>query len=117
MSALQSRVYNEVVAQRIDSLGQLLDGDFAYKHENGACFLRFPEDLREAVLGRLGADAPGELDDPRWGELMRMRALAVTMADDPAIGDALRASLGHHMATIAGVMRHCFGVYQEPQPW
>jgi len=38
-------------------------------------------------------------------ELMRMRALAVTMADDPAIGDALRASLKHHCATMAGVMR------------
>lgn len=45
------------------------------------------------------------LADPRWGELMRMRALAVTMADDPAIADALRASLRHHSATMAGVMR------------
>ncbi len=34
---------------------------------------------------------------------MRMRALAVTMADDPAIGAALRSSMQHHSATIAGV--------------
>jgi tRNA pseudouridine13 synthase len=39
VSALQSRVYNDIVADRIDSLGTLMDGDFAYKHENGACFL------------------------------------------------------------------------------
>lgn len=39
VSALQSRVFNEIVAGRIDGLGQLLEGDFAYKHENGACFL------------------------------------------------------------------------------
>ncbi len=39
ISALQSRVFNAVVAQRIDSLDQLYDGDLAYKHENGACFL------------------------------------------------------------------------------
>ena len=39
VSALQSRVFNEVVARRIDSLDQLMDGDFAFKHENGACFL------------------------------------------------------------------------------
>jgi tRNA pseudouridine13 synthase len=39
VSALQSRVYNEIVAARINDLGQLMDGDFAYKHENGACFL------------------------------------------------------------------------------
>jgi AcrR family transcriptional regulator len=45
------------------------------------------------------------LADPRWGELMRMRALAVTMADDPEIGAALRSSMFHHSATMAGVMR------------
>jgi tRNA pseudouridine13 synthase len=39
VSALQSRVFNEIVAKRIDSLGLLMQGDFAYKHENGACFL------------------------------------------------------------------------------
>lgn len=39
VSALQSRVFNEVVAKRIDSLDHLMQGDFAYKHENGACFL------------------------------------------------------------------------------
>lgn len=39
VSALQSRLFNEVVARRIDSLDRLMAGDFAYKHENGACFL------------------------------------------------------------------------------
>ena len=39
VSALQSKMFNEVVARRIDSLGTLLEGDLAYKHENGACFL------------------------------------------------------------------------------
>ena len=39
ISALQSRVFNAVVAQRIEQLDQLWDGDLAYKHENGACFL------------------------------------------------------------------------------
>jgi tRNA pseudouridine13 synthase len=39
VSALQSRVFNEVVARRINSLDRLLDGDFAYKHDNGSCFL------------------------------------------------------------------------------
>jgi AcrR family transcriptional regulator len=45
------------------------------------------------------------LGDPRWVELMRMRALAVTMADDPAIGGALRSAMFHHSATTAGVLR------------
>jgi len=39
VSALQSRVFNEIVARRIDSLDRLMEGDFAMKHENGACFL------------------------------------------------------------------------------
>ncbi len=39
VSALQSRLFNEVLAQRIESIDKLLDGDLAYKHENGACFL------------------------------------------------------------------------------
>jgi tRNA pseudouridine13 synthase len=39
VSALQSKLFNEVLTQRIDSLDKLVDGDLAYKHENGACFL------------------------------------------------------------------------------
>src|SRR5205823_1229881 len=39
VSALQSRVFNSVVAKRIDELDRLYDGDLAYKHENGACFM------------------------------------------------------------------------------
>jgi tRNA pseudouridine13 synthase len=38
VSALQSRIFNEIVARRIGSLDRLMDGDFACKHENGACF-------------------------------------------------------------------------------
>ena len=39
VSAVQSRLFNDVLAQRIDTFDQLLDGDLAYKHDNGACFL------------------------------------------------------------------------------
>lgn len=38
VSALQSQLFNEVVAARINTLDRLFDGDLAYKHENGACF-------------------------------------------------------------------------------
>lgn len=38
VSALQSELFNQVVAQRIDSLDRVMQGDLAYKHENGACF-------------------------------------------------------------------------------
>ncbi|HEX4125545.1 MAG TPA: tRNA pseudouridine(13) synthase TruD [Tepidisphaeraceae bacterium] len=38
VSALQSRVFNAVVSERIGSLDRLILGDLAMKHENGACF-------------------------------------------------------------------------------
>ena len=38
VSALQSRVFNDVVARRIEAIDEIWDGDLAYKHENGACF-------------------------------------------------------------------------------
>lgn len=38
MSALQSRVFNDVVAARIGALGKVMAGDLAYLHDRGACF-------------------------------------------------------------------------------
>jgi len=38
ISALQSDLFNQVVARRIDSLDKLLVGDLAEKHDNGAVF-------------------------------------------------------------------------------
>jgi tRNA pseudouridine13 synthase len=38
VSALQSRIFNEVLARRITSIDRVMTGDMAYKHENGACF-------------------------------------------------------------------------------
>ena len=38
VSALQSRMFNEVVAARIDSLQRLMEGDLAWKHDSGAVF-------------------------------------------------------------------------------
>jgi tRNA pseudouridine13 synthase len=39
VSALQSYLFNQVVAERIGSLGAVAVGDLAWKHENGAVFL------------------------------------------------------------------------------
>jgi len=38
VSALQSELFNRVVARRIDTLDRVMAGDMAYKHDNGACF-------------------------------------------------------------------------------
>ncbi|MGN6724831.1 MAG: tRNA pseudouridine(13) synthase TruD [Tepidisphaeraceae bacterium] len=39
VTGLQSRLFNRIVARRIESIDTLWAGDLAYKHENGACFL------------------------------------------------------------------------------
>lgn len=38
ISALQSRLFNDVLAHRIETIDRLLDGDLACKHDSGACF-------------------------------------------------------------------------------
>ncbi|MCC7350844.1 MAG: tRNA pseudouridine(13) synthase TruD [Phycisphaerales bacterium] len=39
VSALQSELFNQVLARRIGSFDQVRCGDLAWKHDNGACFL------------------------------------------------------------------------------
>jgi tRNA pseudouridine13 synthase len=38
ISAWQSDIFNRVLARRMPGIDRLLDGDMAYKHDNGACF-------------------------------------------------------------------------------
>jgi len=38
VSAVQSRLFNDVLSRRVMTIDKLLDGDLAYKHDNGACF-------------------------------------------------------------------------------
>ncbi|HEX2055225.1 MAG TPA: tRNA pseudouridine(13) synthase TruD [Nitrospiraceae bacterium] len=38
LSSYQSHLFNQVLARRIDRIDRLLTGDWAMKHENGACF-------------------------------------------------------------------------------
>ena len=38
VSAYQSQLFNQVVAERIGALGQLMQGDLAWRHANGAVF-------------------------------------------------------------------------------
>jgi tRNA pseudouridine13 synthase len=39
VSAYQSEIFNKVLAARMPNIDKLLQGDFAYKHDNGACFV------------------------------------------------------------------------------
>lgn len=39
LSAFQSSLFDEVLERRLDCLDRIAEGDIAFKHENGACFL------------------------------------------------------------------------------
>jgi len=39
LSAFQSSLFDQVLEQRLDRLEEIGEGDIAFKHENGACFL------------------------------------------------------------------------------
>ncbi|MBC7783197.1 MAG: tRNA pseudouridine(13) synthase TruD [Burkholderiales bacterium] len=52
VTAMQSRIFNEIVSQRIGNIDQLITGDLAYKHENGSHFA-----VEDAALEQPRADA------------------------------------------------------------
>ena len=60
LSAAQSFLFDQVVAQRIDHLDELLEGDLAIKHVNGACFLveDAAEEAGRAAIFEISASGP-----------------------------------------------------------
>ena len=52
LSAFQSFLFDQVLEQRLDTLDQVAEGDIAFKHENGACFL-----VKDAVAESIRAAA------------------------------------------------------------
>ncbi len=51
ITAFQSCLFNHVLAERLETLGRVEEGDLAYKHENGAVFL-----IEDAVKEQPRAD-------------------------------------------------------------
>lgn len=87
VTALQSRVFNEILTERIATYDQLIEGDWAYKHENGACF--HVEDIaREQPRAAAWEVSP-------TGPLIGFR---VSLADKAA-GEVESAVLGKHQLT------------------
>lgn len=79
ISATQSEMFNQVVARRIGTLDTLIDGDLAWKHDNGACF---PVESVEQERPRAAAfeiSASGPLVGYRM-TLPRGEALAIEQA-------------------------------------
>jgi tRNA pseudouridine13 synthase len=61
VSALQSSLFNQVVAGRISSLDKLMTGDLAYKHDNGAVFLVQDAQVEQERADRFEVSPTGPL--------------------------------------------------------
>jgi tRNA pseudouridine13 synthase len=78
LSAAQSFLFDQAVARRIDGLGELMNGDLAMKHVNGACFL--VEDA--AVEQERAAAFEISPSGPMFGGKMKRPEGAVRMLED-----------------------------------
>jgi tRNA pseudouridine13 synthase len=85
VSALQSRAFNDVVEARMETLGKVLPGDLAWKHENGAVFLVEDADVEQPRADAFEISPTG----PLLGYRMTMpagEALAIEQAVFEAAG-------------------------------
>jgi tRNA pseudouridine13 synthase len=60
LSAVQSFLFDQVVARRIEHIDELMNGDLACKHLNGACFIvdEVETELERAVSFEISASGP-----------------------------------------------------------
>jgi tRNA pseudouridine13 synthase len=61
LSAYQSHLFDRLVEMRLDTLDQLRQGDLAYKHDNGACFLVTDPAAEQPRAARLEISPSGPL--------------------------------------------------------
>ena len=104
VSALQSKLFNDVVARRLDSLNQLMDGDLAYIHQNGACFRVDSAAIEQPRADRFeispsGPMIGGRMDSPT-GEPLTIETAA--LAESQLTADQINAN---HRGWLRGARR------------
>ncbi len=104
ISALQSRLFNAVVARRIDSLDRLLQGDVACKHENLACFRVDDAAVEQARCDAFEISPTGPLLGYRM-MLPEAEALRMEMEIFEAAGLAAGDFRSGHLGKVKGARR------------
>lgn len=61
LSAVQSDLFNRVLIRRMDGIDRLMNGDFAWKHANGACFRVEDAAIEQIRCDRLEISPTGPL--------------------------------------------------------
>jgi tRNA pseudouridine13 synthase len=89
VSALQSAVFNRALEQRMSAgtLGALVEGDLAWKHDNGSVFRVTPEELASGALERRLAAKEISPSGPIWGRGMTRAADAVGQVEEAALNE------------------------------
>ncbi len=89
ISALQSAVFTRVLDRRLldEMLDRLVEGDLAWKHDNGAVFRVTAAELSRPELSRRVQAREVSPSGPLWGVGMTLAGGAVSVIE----GDALRA--------------------------
>jgi tRNA pseudouridine13 synthase len=95
VSALQSRVFNRVVEKRIASLGKLVEGELAFRHDNGAVFkvedIATEQSRADAFLISPSGPLPGHRMTQPSGEALAIEQQA---AGEVGAGDLDQMGLG-----------------------
>lgn len=91
ISAFQSHVFNLVLAARMPDINCVLNGDVAYKHENGACFLVEDTGLEQPRCEAFEISATG----PIFGSHMKSSEQEAQTIEDPIIQAEAAEILSH----------------------
>lgn len=81
VSAFQSYLFNQVLAERIDALDRVENGDVAYKHENGAAFQVEDADMEQPRAARFEISATG----PLFGSKMKETEHNIRILEDKVL--------------------------------
>ena len=109
VSAFQSRIFNDVLTRRLDSLDQVWEGDLAEKADNGAIFLVVDPAAEQPRCQRLEISPTGpivgfrgKLAEGRMGEIEReMLGAAAASAEDFRRVGALKVKGGRRALRFA----------------
>lgn len=87
ISATQSAIFNRILDGRLSAgtLAQLLPGDLAYKHDNGAVFPITDAELADPDVARRLAKGEIAPSGPIWGPAMPRAALGIDQAELAAL--------------------------------
>ena len=100
LSAFQSCLFDKVVEQRLENIDRVMEGDLAWKHVNGACFLVEDAEAEASRAACFEISASG----PMFGSRMTQPAGAVLaleqriLSDEGVSGDAFDPGSGLRMA-------------------